>query len=193
MGEAYLLAKRCGSLQLVSTYMSALLVEPSSSLQPSLLWYALRVRARSEQLCAAALKQRGYESFCPTYKHRRRYFDRVKTVENVVFPGYLFCRFDFRKKNLVLGSYGIQHIVGIHGVPMPIPDQQISDVRRTVEAGGRPTPFTVGQRVRVEVGPLAGVEGVLVRDAAHKRLVVSVALLQRSVTIHVTEDQVRAG
>ncbi len=155
-------------------------------------WYALKVRTRSEPIAVTALRNRGYEPFCPTYPERRRYCDRMKTIENVAFPGYLFCRFDPRNRVPVISSQAIEYIVGSGRVPVPIPDQQISDIRRAIAAGARPWPyFKAGQHVRVEYGALAGIEGILSREANTGRLIISVDLLQRSVALHIDEHQVR--
>src|SRR5437588_5498880 len=43
----------------------------------------------------------------------------------------------------------------------------------------------VGQRVRVEYGPLSGLEGFLLNFKGRYRLVLSVSLLQRSVAVEV--------
>jgi transcription termination/antitermination protein NusG len=167
-------------------------IDTTNSSSDEFFWYALKVRTRSEFLALQALRNRGYEPFCPTYPERRRYSDRMKIVEHVAFPGYLFCRFDPRKKLPVISSCAIEYIVGTRGMPAPIPDQQIADIRRALEAGGRPAPyFKVGQRVRVEYGALAGVEGLLARDASTGQLVVSIDLLQRSVAVYIEEHQVR--
>ena len=49
-----------------------------------------------------------------------------------------------------------------------------------------PCPFLkVGQRVRIRHGPLAGVEGILVRKKDNLRLVLSIDLQMRSVTVEV--------
>lgn len=155
-------------------------------------WYALKVRTRSEPVAATALRNRGYDPFCPIYTQRRRYCDRTKIVENAVFPGYPFCRFNLQKKVSVLSTQAIEYIVAPGGVPAPVPDQQIDGIRRSLEAGAQPTPyFRAGQRVRVELGALAGVEGVLTRDSDMGRLIVSVDLLQRSVALHIDEEHVR--
>ncbi|HVV47573.1 MAG TPA: hypothetical protein VHC72_20320, partial [Bryobacteraceae bacterium] len=48
----------------------------------------------------------------------------------------------------------------------------------------RPWPFLrAGQRVRIEHGPLRGVEGVILEQKDEWRMVVSVELLQRSVSV----------
>jgi len=170
-----------------------MIAQPStedSSAQP---WYALKVRTRSEPIASQGLRYRGYDPFSPTYQERRRYCDRMKTVDNPVFPGYIFCRFDANRKLPVISSNAVEYIVGTSGVPAPIPEEQIAHIRRAVEAGALPAPYLeVGDRVRVQFGPLAGVEGVLVRDASRGRLVVSVDLLQRSVAVEIDEDQVEA-
>jgi transcription antitermination factor NusG len=167
-------------------------IDTTNSSSAEFSWYALKVRTRSERVAVNALRNRGYEPFCPMYPERRRYSDRIKVVENVAFPGYLFCRFDLQKKVPVVSSLAIEYIVGTRGTPVPIPDQQIADLRRALEAGARPAPyFKAGERVRVEFGALAGVEGVLARDATTGRLIVSIDLLQRSVTLHIDEHQVR--
>jgi transcription antitermination factor NusG len=167
-------------------------IDTTNSSPDEFFWYALKVRARSEFLAVRALRNRGYEPFCPTYSERRRYSDRMKVVEHVAFPGYLFCRFDPRDKISIVSSCAIEYIVGTRGMPAPIPDQQIADIRRALDAGGRPAPyFKAGQRVRVESGALAGIEGVLACDAGTGPLVVSIDLLQRSVAVYMEEHQVR--
>jgi transcription antitermination factor NusG len=116
----------------------------------------------------------------------------MKVIKNVAFPGYLFCRFDPHKKIPVISSPAIEYIVGTRGMPEPIPDHQIASIRRALEAGARPAPyFRIGQRVRVEYGALAGIEGVLARDASTGRLIISIDLLQRSVALQIDEHQVR--
>jgi transcription antitermination factor NusG len=88
---------------------------------------------------------------------------------------------------------GVSYIVGNGGVAMPVPESELLNIKRTVEAGGRPISYlSIGQFVRVEVGPLAGIEGLLVRAAGRDRLVVSVNLLQRSVAVNISKEQVRA-
>lgn len=154
-------------------------------------WFALKVRTRSEPAAASGLQTRGYDPFCPVYIERRRYCDRVKSVENPVFPGYLFCRFDPTRKVPVISSPAVEYVLGSSGVLSEIPEQEIANIRRSVEAGALPSNYLkAGQRVRVEYGSLAGVEGVLVREGAKHRLIVSVELLQRAVSLHIDQDQI---
>ena len=56
-----------------------------------LLWYAIRVQSKFENLASATLRGKGYEEFLPLYRSRRRWSDRVKQLDLPLFPGYLFC------------------------------------------------------------------------------------------------------
>ena len=154
-------------------------------------WYALKVRTRSELMAASALRSRGHGPFCPTYLERRRYSDRMKLVQAVYFPGYIFCQFELSAKLSILTSQAIEYIVGTAGVPSAIPKTEMNSICLAVRAGARPATYPkTGQHVRVEYGALKGIEGVLEKTASHARLVVSVHLLQRSVSLLIAEDQV---
>ena len=62
----------------------------------------------------------------------------------------------------------------------------IEAVRRALESRllVEPYPFlSVGDWVRVKAGPLAGIEGILVRKKNAERLILSVEMLQKSVAV----------
>lgn len=154
-------------------------------------WYALKVRTGSEILAAGSLRNQGYELFVPLYRRRRRYSDRIKTVDTAVFPGYIFCRFAQRRKLPVLRSTAVQYVVSQAGMPAAIPDSEIEAIARAVAAGALPGPYLrTGQRVRILAGPLTGLEGLLTSDGAQTELTLSVHLLQRSLSVAVDSDQV---
>ena len=152
-------------------------------------WFALRVRSRHENTVAAILGGKGYEWFVPLYKSRRLWSDRIKEIQLSLIPGYVFCRFDPH------GSRFLRHrrvvsVVGIGKCPIPIDDAEIAAIQAAVRSGfpSRPWPFLqIGQRVRVEHGPLCGLEGILLYVKGQRRLVLSVTLLQRSVAVEVDD------
>ena len=77
------------------------------------------------------------------------------------------------------------------GNPAEIPDDEIAAVRRLVtsELPYDPHPYLkIGRRVRVRSGPLEGCEGILTRKKGLARLVLSVNLLQQSVSAEVDAD-----
>jgi len=182
-------------VRVLSDAVTKMLSQPASSFSSSktLPWYAVKVRTRSERVAVVALQNRGYDPFAPTIAERRRYSDRMALVEAPAFPGYVFCRLDVQKKIPVLSSPAVEYIVSFAGHPVTVPDDEIESVRRAVEAGARPRHYlNVGQRIRIEYGPLAGLEGVLERNEKEHRIVVSVHLLQRSVSVEIDCDLIRA-
>ncbi len=160
-----------------------------------LRWFAARVRSNQERVALAHLSERGYEPFAPSFKSERRWSDRTKLIEQYLFPGYIFCRFDPQNRRAVLTAPGIIDLVGFGKAPQPIPDEEIQRVRTMVESGllVSPYPFVeIGQTVLIERGPLAGLEGIVVEAKGRFRLVVSINLLQRSVSAEVERQCIRA-
>jgi|ERR1700747_2246489 transcription antitermination factor NusG len=157
-------------------------------------WFALQTRYRSENLVATQLRGKGYEPFLPVCKSRRRWSDRVKELELPLFPGYLFCRFNPLDRLPILVTPGVLQIVGTGKNPIPVDDAEIAAIQITIQSGvaRQPWPFPqVGQRVRVEYGPLHGLEGILLSFKGSHRLVLSVTLLQRSVAVEIDESWAR--
>jgi transcription antitermination factor NusG len=163
--------------------------------QASLSWYALRVRAKSERSVALALDSKGYEHFLPLYRVATKRSDRIKQLELPLFPGYLFCRLNFLERVLpVLTIPGVHSIVGAGKQPIPISDREIDDVQTVVRSGLAAQPcthVTVGSKLIIERGPLAGLEGIAVDVARGCRFIVSVSLLQRSVCIEIDQSWAR--
>jgi transcription antitermination factor NusG len=157
-------------------------------------WFAIRVKPRAERVIATLLNHKGYEEFLPLYKERRRWSDRYKWVELPLFPGYVFCRLMSESRLPILTIPGVLHFVGIGKAPASIDDAEVAAIQATMRSGlsVEPWPYlAVGQRVRVEEGPLCGVEGLLIEARKQDRIVVSVTLLQRSVAVEIDRSWVR--
>jgi transcription antitermination factor NusG len=157
-------------------------------------WVALVVKPRAERRVQAGLGNAGLETFVPWHGVRRRWSDRIKVIEQNLFPGYIFCRSTFAERLRVMAQPGVEWVVSFNHTPALIPDDEIIALRRTVASGLPlgPWPFLKdGQRVRIERGVLAGIEGTLMRDSSAWRVAVSVIALHRSVAVEVDRDMVR--
>lgn len=151
-------------------------------------WFALQVRSRREALVATQLKGQGYECFLPLYKSERRWSDRVKEIDQPLFPGYLFCRFELHNRGPLLMTPGVQQIVGIGRTPMPVAESEMESIRQALASGLPSQPWLylqIGQRVRVNHGSLNNLEGILINFKGSHRVVLSVSLLQRSVAMEI--------
>ncbi len=155
-------------------------------------WYALYTRPRHERQVFRELSNKGIEAFLPTFSVRRRWSDRYKVIEEPLFKNYLFVNVDFdRRHHETLRPYGAVAFVMFDGKPAPIPEREIDAIRRLVdsELPYDPHPYLkIGHRVRVRSGPLEGCEGILTRKKGIARFVLSVHLLQQSVSAEVDAD-----
>jgi transcription antitermination factor NusG len=162
--------------------------------KPLQRWFAVHVKPRSEKTVALIAGNRGYEAFLPLQKVRRRWSDRVKQLEIPLFPGYIFCRLAVAHRLPLLMTPGVLGLVGVGRTPLPIEDTEILNIQAVVNSGlwAEPCAFLEsGQSVRLEEGPLAGLEGLYVESRSEHRIVVSVSLLRRSVAIEIEREWVR--
>jgi len=159
-------------------------------------WYAVRTTARWEILASNELTRRGIETYLPLCRIKRKWSDRIKIIDQPLFSGYLFGRFRLAERIRVLGTPGVRQIVGIGNTPAPIAEAEIDNLRTLVAANPLLVPWPylhAGQRVRIDRGPLAGVEGYVVRaEEGGLRIVVSVDLLQRSIAAEIDRDCIGA-
>jgi transcription antitermination factor NusG len=157
-------------------------------------WYAISVIPRKEKVTSQTLRAKGYEEFLPLYTEKRPWSDRLKAVELPLFPGYVFCRLDPQFRLPILKIPSINQIIGFGKTPHPIDDAEVASLQTVCKAGihAVPCPYlTAGAKVNILEGPLKGVEGILVQDAVQTsdpRLVVSVTLLQRSISVEIDRD-----
>jgi transcription antitermination factor NusG len=158
-------------------------------------WYAVSTRSRQEKVAASMLEYMAVANFLPLLNQERQWSDRKQMVNLPLFPGYVFVRIG-RSSELqlrVLKVPGIVDFVRNRTGPMAIPEKEIESVRAALShgVGCSPHPFLkAGDRVRVVRGALAGVEGTLIRCGSQSKLVISVEMIQRSVSVSVAESDV---
>jgi transcription antitermination factor NusG len=83
---------------------------------------------------------------------------------------------------------GVVQILGVQGRPLAVPEREIDTVRAVVASSLPAEPWqclSVGDRVVLERGPLAGLEGVLVESRKNWRFVVSIHILNRAVAVEI--------
>jgi transcription antitermination factor NusG len=154
----------------------------------ALKWYALHVHARKEQLVASQLENRSLECFLPTYKSLRKWSDRTKEIQQALFPGYVFCRFDYENRQPVVMTAGVTQVVGNGKVAIPIASSEIEALQVAVSSGIQTQPWEylqTGEYVQINYGHLTGLQGILVNFKGNHRVVLSVTLLQRSLALEV--------
>jgi len=171
---------------LISPNPQQLPVLPAEYLEPR--WYAAYTHPRHEKRVAEQLGQREVECFLPLYDSLRRWKDRRKLVQLPLFPGYVFVCIALKDRLRVLEIPSVVHLVRFNGHPAPLPQEEIEALRAGLAGGAcaEPHPYlTVGRRVRLKSGPLAGLTGILLRRKGKFRVVISIEVIQRSVAVQI--------
>jgi len=153
-------------------------------------WVAVQVRLNRERLVAHILEEHGYEQLLPMGKAPRGGRPR----EQVLLPGYVFCRYQVRPFYRIVQTPGVLRFVGIGGRPVAIAEDEVDAIRRIAESGISAEPWRFvrsGDRVQVCAGPLLGLEGVVVHLKNAVRVIVSVTMLRRSVAVELNVDEIR--
>ena len=165
---------------------------PGFQIVPS--WFAVYTSSRHEKRVQQHLSQRGIEHFLPIYRSQRKWSDGSRvTLDLPLFPGYIFVSIKRFERVRVLEVPGVLAIVGGTGrEPAPLPEVEINALRtglhlRQVE----PHPFlTVGERVRIRSGALAGMEGVVVRMKNALRVILTMDLILQSIAVEVDAREI---
>jgi transcription termination/antitermination protein NusG len=164
---------------------------------PDATWHVLWTHSHCEQLVSDHLSARGFRPFLPQIEVWSVRGGRRRAIKAPMFPGYLFLNdtLDKQRHIEVCKARGLARILGEGWDHLAVvPEAEIESIRQL--AASRVPVFShpflrEGRRVRIVSGPLANVEGILVRARPEKGLLVlSVNILQRSVAVEVDGAQV---
>jgi transcriptional antiterminator NusG len=160
-------------------------------------WHVVWTHSNFEQLVADHLQAKGFHPFLPKVDTWSVRAGRRRTISTPLFPGYVFLN-DALDKAAHLEVRKVRGVVRMLGEswerPAVVPEAEVEAIRRVL-ASALPTlphPYLrEGRRALIAVGPLAGLEGILVKVRPDKGLLVlSVNMLQRSVAVEVDCTQV---
>jgi transcription antitermination factor NusG len=163
-------------------------VSTPTSLDAEVKWYAVYTSARCEKKVAAEMLRREVDSLLPLYHSVRRWSDRRVKLLLPLFPGYVFVHLALRDRLKVLQIPGVAKLVGFGGSPIALPAEQMDALRKGLDKGckAQPHPYLQeGRMVRVVHGPLSGAIGILVRKKSIHRIVLSLDLIMRSMSVEI--------
>jgi transcription antitermination factor NusG len=156
-------------------------------------WYVSYTRPRHEKRVAQQLAEQGIGCFLPLYCSVRRWKDRRKVLDLPLFPGYVFVQVNGQNRLSLLRLPGVLGLICVQGKPALVPSAEIRSLQQGLGSGNqvRPHPYLqAGRKVRIRSGSLAGVEGLFVRRRDSARVVLSISLIQRSVSVEIDEADV---
>lgn len=148
-------------------------------------WFIGRVKYCHEWKVAYMLKQIGVEFFLPQQAVRRKWSDRIKTVQVLLLPRYIFIHCKNSERVPILEKVpGITGFMVDHDLKKPavIRDNDLETFRRMVDYEESPViidsnRFSPGDHVRVKCGPLMDRECELIEVSNKKCVAVSLGVL----------------
>ena len=152
-------------------------------------WIAFYTLSRREKDLMRKLEAASIPFYAPLVKRRLRSPGGRTRISHVpLFPGYVFSFVDDEQRRAALATNTIARW-------LPIPDaaafvDDLRSIKRLIDTDRPLTPealLEAGQPVRVRSGPLAGLEGTVVKRRGEQRLVVAVRFLNQGASIELED------
>jgi len=165
----------------------------------TLRWYALRTKARKEDIVWQQLRTKDIEHYYPRIRiHPVN--PRARKIKPY-FPGYMFLKIDLEEKGLSAFKW-MPHTLGLvsfGGEPAPIPDNAIYEIKQRIqeiaEAGGEVFDgLHHGDSIRIHDGPFRGYEAIFdsrLDSQSRVRVLLQFINDQREVPIEMDVSQIR--
>jgi transcriptional antiterminator RfaH len=152
-------------------------------------WYAVYTRPRAEKQVFQRFEEAEIEAFLPLQKRYRQWSDRKKLVELPLLSSYVFVRTKPRIFPKIFNINGVARLVSFNGKPVPIPQNQIDNLRLLVNSEAEievsSDHFDQGDNVEVVNGSLTGLTGELISIGNQKRVIIRIDKLNQNIILKI--------
>jgi len=156
-------------------------------------WFAVQTLPRHEKRVRQRLEYSGIHCFLPVYTKVNRWKNGCTArVEFPLFASYMFVELGTRECGRILLDPSVMRVIGTGREPVAIPQSEIQALQQAAVLGNlQPHAYlTVGERVRINKGPLANLTGILVRKNSDFRVVLMLDLIRQGASVEVDFDDV---
>jgi transcription antitermination factor NusG len=164
-----------------------------STLHNQINWFAVYTRTHHEKSVMQHLTDRRIEGFLPLYKAVHSWTNhRRVSLDLPLFPNYLFVHICPRERVRTLEVPGVVSLVGQGAVPAPLPEIEIESLRSAVLSRKlEPHPYlAAGTKARIVAGPLAGIQGVVLRTrSGGLRVIITIEMIMQSIAVEVAAEE----
>lgn len=149
-------------------------------------WHLLYTRPHHEARVSGQLQDKEIRTYLPVMKEKRKWSDRIKTVEVPLFPSYLFVYLnnsqEFYEGTRVEGSC---YYVRSGGRVARMSEEDIDQIR-VIETNGvnmevAENNFQPGQVLVIQNGPFNGLSCEVIQHKGRERILVRVSIINRGV------------
>ncbi len=172
------------------------ILKPSATVKNELLkakltlnWYVFYTAPRAEKVVKNELLFRGYEVFLPITKTFRIWKNRQrKMIDQVLFPSYIFVNTEKHNIYDICKIPKICTYIHCGGKPSIVNERCIEGIKRILnqnyDVSVEPS-FHEGENVRILFGPLAGYEGILIKQKSKSRFGIELKEINQIVFIDI--------
>ena len=158
-------------------------------------WYAIYTKSNFEKKIYKKLIETSIETYLPLRTHLKQWSDRKKKVEEPLIRSYLFVRITERDYSNVLQVPGVVKFISFSDKPITIPDYQIDIMKRLLADGTdvevSSENFEPGDPIEIVAGKLMGLTGELIESKGHKKVIIRIDQLDRSLLINISSGFIR--
>ncbi|MEO8417812.1 MAG: transcription/translation regulatory transformer protein RfaH, partial [Methylophilaceae bacterium] len=128
---------------------------------PGASWYLLQTKPRQEFRALEQLENQQYTCFVPTLNVEKIRRGKLEIVIEPLFSRYLFIQLDTVASNWVplRSTRGVSKLVEFGGRFATLSDTVIDALRQAPQRDHAPL-FEAGEKVTIQSGPFAGLEGI---------------------------------
>jgi len=160
-------------------------------------WFAVQTILRHEFRTVRDLNAKGFVTYLPLLREVRQWTDRKKVIEIPAFSRYIFVNYEPspRSRCRILETSGIVRMLPDNHNPTPIADNEIESLRRALDSGipcAQHSYPSVGAKIEIRRGPLAGTQGHVVRINNKYRLVIAVSSISQAISVEVDASHIEA-
>ncbi len=158
------------------------------------IWYVLRIRSRFEKKTLEVLSNMRISAYLPIKKSKKQWSDRLKVVEEPLFPGYLFVQYQEKDRYSILNLPGVVNFVSFGGNYATVRSKQIQLIEATLRNENTVEVVDMnlypGQKVRISSGIFKGIEAVLVHHNGKGKLLLEVAVIGKGVLLEIGRTKI---
>ena len=93
-------------------------------------WLVIYTKPRWEKKVNTSLVKKGIEAYCPLNKVRRKWSDRMKTIEEPLFKSYVFVKVEDAGMTEVRFVDGVLNYVYWNGKPAIVREEEIIEIKK---------------------------------------------------------------
>jgi transcription antitermination factor NusG len=157
-------------------------------------WYAVYTKPRWEKKVNRLLLEDQFESYCPLNKVRRKWSDRVKTIEEPLFKSYVFVKAGESEMTRIRMTNGIVNFVYWNGKPAIIKEKEIETIRKFLneytEVEAYHVDVRVNSKVLIQRGAFMDKEAT-VKKLMHKKVEVVIESIGYILTAHIERTNLK--